>query len=283
MKFLIIITLASLGLFSNNQQRFEHVKNELLKRGVDTLFIQEMINHPSVQADDKYSKINVIPKPGKTDYSKHFNERSIGKTKDFLKENDSLLSAAEAQYGVPKEVIASILWVETRHGGYTGNHHIVSVYLNTALANTEEVIERNKEVVKDYYKNDKKNREKYLKKLQKRSDYKAGWALDQLEALWKISPILPVSIYDLEGSWAGAFGWSQFLPVSYLNWSVDGNGDDIIDLFNIEDAVFSVGNYLKTNGWGDSKKEMEKAVWHYNHSDAYVNAVLTLAEKSKVQ
>lgn len=277
--FFLIISIS----FSQNSKKdlFAPVIDSLYLRGVDSAFIEKLINHPSLEYDEKYSKINVIPKPGKADYSNHYNDRSVNKSKTFLNENDSLLSLAESDYGVPKEIIASILWVETRHGGYLGNHHVVSVYMNTALAATQEKMDKNRKTVEEYYKDDAESKKKYLDKLESRSEYKANWAINQLVALWKIEPILPISIFDIEGSWAGAFGMSQFLPESYLKWSVDGNGDNKIDLFDKEDAVFSVANYLKTNGWGDTKDEQEKAVWHYNHSSAYVNAVLTLADKIK--
>ncbi|MFW5663030.1 MAG: lytic transglycosylase domain-containing protein, partial [Bacteroidota bacterium] len=86
-----------------------------------------------------------------------------------------------------------------------------------------------------------------------------------------------IDIMNLEGSWAGAFGISQFLPSSYINWAVDGDDNGIIDLFTLEDAVFSVGNYLKVNGWDDEENSRRDAVFHYNNSSAYVNAVFSLA------
>jgi membrane-bound lytic murein transglycosylase B len=43
-----------------------------------------------------------------------------------------------------------------------------------------------------------------------------------------------------------------------------------------------VANYLKTNGWGPTERQQRKAVFHYNNSTAYVNAVLKLAEKVAV-
>jgi membrane-bound lytic murein transglycosylase B len=49
----------------------------------------------------------------------------------------------------------------------------------------------------------------------------------------------------------------------------------------MNDAVFSVANYLKTNGWGETEDEQRKAVFHYNNSSAYVDAVLKLAELIK--
>lgn len=282
--FLILIIFYNFSFSDQSKKEiFEPVIDRLINAGVDSSFVMELINHKSVEFEEKYTRINVIPKPGKVDYSNHFNQRSVNKTKKFLKENDSLLSQAEKEFDVPKEVISSILWVETRHGGYLGNHHIVSVYLSTALANTEEYLEKNRIKIEEYYKDNPEKKKKYLDKLEERSDYKSSWALDQLIALWKISPIIPASIFEIRGSWAGAFGMSQFLPESYMKWSVDGDGDNKIDLFSKEDAIYSVANYLKTNGWGESQKEKEAAVWHYNHSSAYVEAVLTLAEKVKKQ
>jgi membrane-bound lytic murein transglycosylase B len=53
-----------------------------------------------------------------------------------------------------------------------------------------------------------------------------------------------INFNDINGSWAGAFGIPQFLPSSFLKFAVDGNGDGVIDLFDMEDAIYSVGNYL---------------------------------------
>jgi len=47
----------------------------------------------------------------------------------------------------------------------------------------------------------------------------------------------------------------------------------------VEDAIHSVGNYLNVNGWGNARQAQEKAVFHYNNSKDYVDAVLKLAEK----
>jgi membrane-bound lytic murein transglycosylase B len=88
-----------------------------------------------------------------------------------------------------------------------------------------------------------------------------------------------MNVVDLRGSWAGAFGYPQFLPSSYLKWAVDGDNDGDIDLYTIADAAFSIGNYLKSNGWSVKPSARKNAIHHYNNSDAYVKAVYTLANK----
>jgi membrane-bound lytic murein transglycosylase B len=92
-----------------------------------------------------------------------------------------------------------------------------------------------------------------------------------------------VNVFALKGSWAGAFGLSQFLPSSFLRLALDGNGDGNIDLFSLPDAAHSVGNYLKGHGWTSSPEAQHKAVFGYNNSTKYVEAVLTLAELTQKQ
>jgi membrane-bound lytic murein transglycosylase B len=60
---------------------------------------------------------------------------------------------------------------------------------------------------------------------------------------------------------------------------VDGNGDGKIDLFNLDDAVFSIANYLKSNGWTKNYNDKRVALHHYNNSEQYVNAILILATR----
>ncbi|HPU23830.1 MAG TPA: lytic transglycosylase domain-containing protein, partial [Candidatus Kapabacteria bacterium] len=90
-----------------------------------------------------------------------------------------------------------------------------------------------------------------------------------------------IPIGDIYGSWAGAFGIPQFLPSSYVKYAIDGNNDGVVDLFNLSDAVFSVANYLKSHGWGEMLSEQRKAIFAYNNSTAYVDAVMKLAEYAK--
>jgi len=89
----------------------------------------------------------------------------------------------------------------------------------------------------------------------------------------------PFSIY---GSWAGAFGICQFIPSSVLKYAVDGDGDGNVDLNNFSDAMSSIANYLKSNGWERGNLRRKKqAVWAYNHCDNYVKAVFAYANACK--
>ncbi|HWR98845.1 MAG TPA: lytic murein transglycosylase, partial [Candidatus Methanoperedens sp.] len=85
----------------------------------------------------------------------------------------------------------------------------------------------------------------------------------------------------LEGSWAGAFGMSQFIPSSYWGYAVDGNGDGRADLYTVADAAFSVGNYLRSFGWrqGLTEEQRRGVVRRYNNSELYAATVLEVAAR----
>lgn len=285
--FTLFLTALSSGntneILEKNKSDFAPIIPTLIKKGADTTFLNKIFSHPNTKFDPKYTRYNVVKTGKAPDYSKHFNARSISKTKDFLQKYDNDLMAAEMVFGVPKEIIASILWIETRHGGYTGYHHVVSVYLSTAMSNQAEQIQQNLENLYTRLQGDTTGLKEYEDKIYVRSIKKANWAMDQIIALQKIDSLAHIDVLEIEGSWAGAFGFSQFIPTSFVSWAYDGDGNGEIDLFTMKDAIFSTANYLKTNGWGDTEEEQKGAVWHYNNSDAYVNAVLTLAEKSIIE
>jgi hypothetical protein len=81
---------------------------------------------------------------------------------------------------------------------------------------------------------------------------------------------------DVATSSAGAEGWMAFLPSTFEEWGVDGNGDGVKDIFNAADAIYSAANYLHDSG---APGDWSKAVYAYNHADWYVEEVLADAAK----
>lgn len=75
---------------------------------------------------------------------------------------------------------------------------------------------------------------------------------------------------------AGAQGPMQFMPPTFEAYGVDGDRDGRADINDVDDAIFSAANLLCANGAGDPER-LATAIWNYNHSQAYVNEVLTLA------
>jgi murein DD-endopeptidase MepM/ murein hydrolase activator NlpD len=73
---------------------------------------------------------------------------------------------------------------------------------------------------------------------------------------------------------AGALGWMQFIPDSWMRWGMDGDGDGIASPWDPEDAVFAAARYLAAAGAHD---DLSRAIFAYNHAQWYVDDVLELA------
>jgi murein DD-endopeptidase MepM/ murein hydrolase activator NlpD len=73
---------------------------------------------------------------------------------------------------------------------------------------------------------------------------------------------------------AGAIGWMQFMPDTWLRWGTDANGDGVADPWNPDDAIYSAARYLAAAG---GATDLYRAVYAYNHADWYVQEVLGLA------
>jgi membrane-bound lytic murein transglycosylase B len=171
-------------------------------------------------------------------------KKSIREGKKVLQENRSLLNRIEASYAVEKEILVSILRIETNFGRAKGNVPIFNSLLTMSLV---------------------ENR-------------RSAWAEEELAYLLWICRESQKDPLEVRGSWAGAFGLPQFIPSSYVKYGVDGDNDGRVDLNNWTDALASIANYLKSFGW--SQKDLadkKQALYAYNHCDSYVQAVLTYA------
>jgi membrane-bound lytic murein transglycosylase B len=54
-------------------------------------------------------------------------------------------------------------------------------------------------------------------------------------------------------------------------------------LLNKEEAIYSIGNYLKSHGWKRNLpiKKKKQILWYYNHSEPYIETILQVAQKIK--
>ncbi len=80
---------------------------------------------------------------------------------------------------------------------------------------------------------------------------------------------------NLSVSSAGALGWMQFIPSSWRTYGVDANGDGKKDPYNPVDAIFAAARYLRAAG---ADKNINKAIFAYNHADWYVQSVMLRAK-----
>jgi murein DD-endopeptidase MepM/ murein hydrolase activator NlpD len=73
---------------------------------------------------------------------------------------------------------------------------------------------------------------------------------------------------------AGAIGWMQFMPETWMRWGTDADADGVADPWNAEDAVFSAARYLAAAG---GRTDLQRGIFAYNHAQWYVDDVLRLA------
>jgi len=141
---------------------------------------------------------------------------TIRKGQAFRVKHQQLLAKAEADYGIPASIIVAIIGIESRYGQSTGRHGTFDSL--GSLAVTEG----------------------------RRADYfQREWI--RFLVIARQQGLDPLKV---KGSYAGATGYPQFMPTSYAAYAVDHDQDGDIDIWNDPyDAIGSVANYLKENGW----------------------------------
>ncbi len=264
----------------NFDSRYQPLAEFLEKAG----YPEEITKYLFLDARVKYHPNLVMTKVPGVEAEKILNQSSIEIEKyrisDFLRQYNADLTQAEAEYGVNKEIIAAIIHVETKIGHYTGNHRIFNILSSLALADQEFALEALEKEIKKRYANSTKMRIDNLITYYKRyARKKALMAKFELAHLVEMYINQNYNIMELRGSYAGAFGYCQFMPSSYIKYAIDGNGDNRIDLFNYKDAIYSVANYLDKKGWGNSYYAKRKALLRYNYSRKYVADVFNMSGK----
>lgn len=134
----------------------------------------------------------------------------------FMHAHAAELAAAEARFGVPADIIAAIIGIETLYGRQLGRFGSFAAITTLAF------------------------------------DYPPRAALfrKELEELLLLAREEGRSPLAYSGSYAGALGLPQFLPSSRRRFAVDFDGDGRIDLSaSPPDAIGSVGNFLASHGW----------------------------------
>jgi membrane-bound lytic murein transglycosylase B len=265
--------LASHCIYAETQTfLFDSVKKQLVQDGFDSAMIEKLYNEPEVYFDIKSISGYFQHNESKLNYGQFHQSRNIAKAKKYLSTHIKTLNRVEKAYGVDKEIIVSIMLVETRLGGFTGVSRVLNVYSTMAALKAEAPRENLWEQIPPKKRLEKKA---YLKKAKRKAD----WSYNQLKAFLKYTSQNNFSPITIRGSYAGAIGLAQFIPSSILKFGKDGNNDGQIDLFNHEDAIESIANYLKNFGWyaGISREKASKVLYHYNHSTYYVQELLTIS------
>lgn len=147
----------------------------------------------------------------------------------YIEQNRLALQAAEQESGVPYQVIAAIIGVETIYGRQMGNFRVKDVLTSLAFDYPEAP---NRLARQTLFRDQLKDLVTLCWRTTNRKQEGFNRCLNQ------------------SSSYAGAIGLPQFMPGSILQFAKDGDGDGLIDLRKSNrDAIFSVANFLKVHGW----------------------------------
>lgn len=141
----------------------------------------------------------------------------------FWAEHEATLARAEAQYGVPAEIIVGIVGVETFYGRIMGGFKVLDALATLAFD---------------------------FPAAHPRAADRQAFFRSELAEFLKLTREQGLNPADVRGSYAGALGWPQFMPGSWRKYAVDFDGDGHINLMaSPVDAIGSVAHYLAEFGW----------------------------------
>ena len=217
--YVVLFTLVSSSTLANNHQFNLWVsgfKEKAIKSGISKSVVDEFMSKvkflPKVIEYDRYQP--EFYEDTFTYIKKRTNKNKIKKGLALYQKEKAIIDKVETEFYVEKELLLSLMGIETNFGKYLGKMDIIS-----SLAT--------------------------LSYDKRRSDFFTSELLILLNLVEK--KVIKKDI--LYGSWAGAFGNFQFMPRTIKNYAIDYNNNKTIELKNIEDSFASAANYLNKIGW----------------------------------
>lgn len=232
---------------------YEKIKALVLEKGIPETFVLETFKIEGLEIQQSILDKFAEPQEKKTweEYKGIFiNSQRIESGKNFYFNHKTVLEQISQKWVVDPYLIVSIVGVESNYGTQIMKYTVFnSLYTQIAAM---------------------KNREQ--------------WAIKEMVEFLKYCYTDSIAPHSIMGSYAGAFGYGQFIPSSFNHYAVDFNGDGKREPDNWADVFASIANYLKLNGYPGKKvisaeeqnRKVYKSIYAYNRSDNYVKAVLEL-------
>ena len=191
------------------------LKNEISEETFDLVmknakFLPKVIEYDRYQPEFYEDTLTYI--------NKRTSKKKVNDGKKIYRQNIKLINSIESKYSIEKNLLLSLMGIETNFGKYLGKMDIISSLATLSF--------------------DKR-----------RSDFFTS----ELITLLKLIDNEIVNHKLLYGSWAGAFGNFQFMPSTIMNYAVDSNNDNKINLKSMSDSFASAANYLNKLGWKSNK------------------------------
>ncbi|WP_038369442.1 lytic murein transglycosylase [Brackiella oedipodis] len=219
----LVLSLAAMSQPSMAQEsaQFAQCLNNLQaqasQNGVNSATYQQLTQglQPDLSILDKLDKQPEFKTPIWDYMASLVDEQRIQEGKQQLRKHQATLQKLKIQYGVDPEVVVAVWGVESNYGQNFGKYPLIQALGTLSCYG---------------------RRQSFFRK--------------EFFASLRIIQSGDIQADRLKGSWAGAFGHTQFMPSTFERLAVDGDGDGRRDLIDNEvDALASTANYLAKSGW----------------------------------
>ncbi len=226
-------------------------KEYSIKNGISEKTFDEVMKNakylPKVIEYDRYQP--EFYEDTKTYINKRSNNKKVKSGVNLFKVNKDLILKVENEFDVEKELLLALMGIETNYGTYVGKMDIISSLATLSY--------------------DKRRSEFFTREL------------------ITILQLVENNIIDykiLYGSWAGAFGFFQFMPSTIDSYAIDYNNDNKIELKTNADSFASAANYISKIGWKKNQPCFFKVNLKSDIPDKYLNSsARKLKNKKKIR
>ena len=218
--FTVIFFLLYNGTLSANEKLFSEWLNNFkiyaLDKGISektyNLAMSDVVFLPKVIEYDRFQP--EFYEDTKTYVSKRISNQKVNKGIEIYELNKDFINHIDNEFSVEKELLLALMGIETNYGTYVGKMDILSSLATLSF--------------------DKRRSDFFTK---------------ELIIILKLIEEKKISHDVLYGSWAGAFGYFQFMPSTIERYAIDYDQNDIINLKSTVDSFASAANYINRIGW----------------------------------
>jgi membrane-bound lytic murein transglycosylase B len=252
-KLIILLGLSFNLCYAQQNNLIRNLQRRLVKEGVDSLLVKEYFSDPRFKVNDKlretkraYSKVNYFDKT-----RGFWQEETFQRDLDTLIAKKELFDKLEVKYsekGISRFLVVSLSEMESNLGNEKATHSIFNAYVSEYLD------ERAKETRREWFYD-------LLKTSLKREN--------ELCENCEVN-----DLFEIKGSWAGAFGPMQIMPDEYFSCFIDFNEDGKKNPLDLEDCIGNVATVLIGKGIKNTNERIRKALYRYNPAEGYAEAII---------
>ena len=253
--FFFLIFILSFSTGNGTDVEFGQWKNEFKKKALQNNISEKTIditiaNVKFLTQVIKYDRYQPeYYEDTKTYISKRTSSKKVLLGKKFYEKNSKLINTVENEFNIERELLLALMGIETNFGTYVGKMDILSSLATLSF--------------------DKRRSEFFT---------------NELLILLRLIENDQIDYKTLYGSWAGAFGFFQFMPSTMKNYAIDHDGNGYIDLKNNNDAYASASNYLNQIGWKSENPCFYRIDLSENIPSKYLNiSAKKLHDKKKLK